>query len=217
MTACRRFDEAWQERFDTRANRFDFPGDQPAWSGHLAACPTCRALDRRYRVLARALAACSPSPAMPDLTDRILAEWHRPRVPRRALLAVGGLAAAAALLLALALPRGVAPPPDPHPAPTQHVRARPVAEAVVDASTASIELARAASEPAGRLGQELFARLQPEAPPAPPTITPVEPAAVVQAVGRRLDLNVRPIARSAARAFDFLVPSLARVTLPRGA
>lgn len=217
MTACRRFDEAWQERFDARDDRFDLPGDQPAWSGHLAACATCRELDRRYRVLARALAACSPAPATPDLADRVLAEWRRPGVPRRALIAAGGLAAAASLLLALALPRGADPRPDPHPAPPRLVRARPVAEAVVDASTASIELARAASEPAGRLGQELFSRLQPEAPPAPPTIAPVEPAAVVQAVGRRLDLNVRPIARSAARAFDFLVPTLARVSPPRGA
>ncbi|GIW88970.1 MAG: hypothetical protein KatS3mg108_3294 [Isosphaeraceae bacterium] len=209
MTACRRFELAWQQRFDDQSFHSAPPGDHPDWSGHLAVCPSCRSLDQRFRLLERALAARPPQePVAPSLSLDLEQPSRRLTPASSRLSRLTPVAAAAALLTAVftnPLPSGRPTPPVPTPP------LRPIPETVADASSASWELARLASENASRLGLDLLTALRPVAPPSP-TPPPLEPAHLVEAVSRGLDQSVRPLARTAIRAFDFLVPSPARIT-----
>lgn len=192
----------------------------------------------------RILAAAEPETAtIPAATER---PWPMNREGWRA---IAGLAATVliAASLALLLPRfartdRTAPHPPvlaDHPADrtaTPGVAPRPAKEhspsinrALADATSATWDLARSASEPAARLGREVLADDDDERASRPgsaapmtsahraeglaslsvpvPSLEPLAPdaAAVLQQVGDRLSAGVRPLSSTARQAFGFLL------------
>src|SRR3954468_13437454 len=141
---CRDFERMWNERLDDRSDAS--PEADRALEAHAASCPSCRSLDRRYRVLRRAIAALGPPPAPPaDFAARCLDQWERSRSTGASRTIwfrppVRWAAAAALLVMAglgarswLSRPDPAAPPiaqqaPVVPPAPT-----RPLADALAAA------------------------------------------------------------------------------------
>jgi hypothetical protein len=226
---------------------------------HAQGCTRCRQARARYETLRRALRAwvSTPRPATtvsPTLIERILAEQAAGSIRRasrwRAALPLGAAAAAVACLIVLVLaplprrPQGALPGGDRAGAagPASASAARPsnraadsriLSSALADATAATWDLARTTSEPAARLGRQVFERAtQPENPsraaasaadPAGPSysgldsFTAVLPvvsqsppgSALLQQMGDGLSAGVRPLSSNARQAFGFLrIPSL---------
>jgi hypothetical protein len=250
---CHDFQRKWDELLDSETpTRPPLTDWEDALREHAAGCDACRQLAARYHVLRHALRAWAHAPRpSADLSDRILAAASAPRgsawaaggTPARArrpwrLLAS---AAAAAIAAALVLPalHGLIEsqrPGRPLTAPnaelhsvasreTGHHDYADLERALAEATSATWDLARSASEPAARISRDMLdatiqtqdalpdqglspveagpavavARLIPQAPDAETT------SAVLQQVGDHLAAGVRPLSSTARHAFGFLL------------
>ncbi len=250
---CRDFQRICDELLDADAHgENEHQRDDAArLAAHAAECPACRAIEARYQLLEQAIRAWRQPPApSPAFVDRILAAARsepaiipapagRPwPMNRDGLRIVAGLAATVlvGVSVALLLPRlarndrteshppvverTVTPPRMPSPS---------INRALADATSATWDLARSASEPAARLGREVLdaneddgaARTAAAATTARaqhaeglaslnvpvPSLEPLAPdaSAVLQQVGDQISAGVRPISSTARQAFGFLL------------
>jgi hypothetical protein len=233
---------------------------------HAAGCPFCGQVDARYQVLRRAIRAWASPPApAAGLADRILAEIQAPtpsvwpiygeaRRDRKWPI-IAGLAAmaATAAALAIALPHlnrtmdrtqrnGTArvlhiTHADRGRDAETNVDARALNMALSEATAATWDLARSASEPAARLSRQV---LDAATGPERSTILPVSftgsgsvdttvsvpsldslapdtaaAGAMLQQVGDRFTDGVRPLSDTARHAFGFLLgTALAKPEVP---
>jgi hypothetical protein len=209
---CSQFERLWNECLDAR--EAVSPPRLRALEEHAGRCPSCRALAAGYQLLERALRSWGPGPSPPNgFAERVL----QAREPEPVI--VGRLrwrwAAAAALLVAVLVglrlaghPRGPGNPPDPIAGrgAARPDAPRPLADALADATLATLDLARETSAPAARIGRQVLASAA--VSPGPPLSipAPIEPAAdVLQSVGDGVNQGVRPVAGSARHAFRFLL------------
>jgi hypothetical protein len=251
---CHEFERMWNELLDAGAVA---PTDRErVLLEHGTACDTCRHVAKHYELLRRALREWGPPPEpSPGLADRILAEiqstnppacasdrsvWRR--LPRkRVLLSVAAAGVAACLVLFFAIDRwrpnwppaganvSAVGPGQPAslgskaglPAPP------PLNAALADATDATWDLARSASEPAARISRQVIdvaAGLEPgAAQPAAdgvsdPRAVPVSAArlgslaldsatatAVLEHFSAGLATGVQPLSSTARHAFGFLL------------
>ncbi|HEV3165495.1 MAG TPA: hypothetical protein VGZ22_15820 [Isosphaeraceae bacterium] len=219
---CRDFERMWNAVLDAPDGAA--PAIEQSLEAHAAACPACRAVAARYQTLRQALRAWSTPPApAADFADRFVASTERLARPStiRWTIPKGGLvrwSAAAALLLAglLTLRLGLSGNGRPSlPVARSHSHSsRPLTAALADATLATWDLARSASEPAARVGTEVLGTevLGAAAEPAgsPGLALPVAGAStsdVLHNLGDRINSGVRPISGSARHAFGFLLPT----------
>jgi hypothetical protein len=232
---------------------------------HAAECPACGGLAARYQLLRRALQAWDPPPAAPRyLADRILAATRIPQARpwvggsgpgrwlRRIGLPLAAVAAAAAAVLIVVTSRNATDQPRPHgPALVAGVRsgsprpavgtsagsvdAPPLEQALAEATEATWDLARSASEPAARISRQVLdaaTQVEPQSagpvgtssgdpgadPGSPsrpvavsvPSFGPLAPdpaaaSAVLKQVGDSLASGFRPLSTTARHAFGFLL------------
>jgi hypothetical protein len=225
---------------------------------HAAGCPSCGQVSARYLALRRAMQAWAPPPApSAGLGDRILAEMQTPTpsawsihgaVRRKSLgrLTMATIAATAAAL-AIALPllnRAMDRTPRNGPLTVRHItdvdpghdaetiaEARALNMALSDATAATWDLARSASEPAARISRQVLdAATGPDPSQARavwvtgsgsvPSLDSLAPdttaaGAMLQQVGDRLATGVRPLSDTARHAFGFLLgTALAKPDVP---
>jgi hypothetical protein len=156
---------------------------EPRLLAHAVECPACRPIAARYQTLRHAIRAWRQPPAPPaDLLERVLSTRAEPisihegrgaepspggwPTRRQLVLLVAGLAAAVlvAVDLSLALHR-IARQPDANPnevaAELQSVSKPAMASpalnrALAEATSATWDLARSASEPAARIGRDVL-------------------------------------------------------------
>ncbi len=224
---------------------------------HAAGCPACGQVSARYQALRRAIQGWGPPPAPPTgLTDRILAEIQAPtpsawpiygdvkrkHLGRLARATIAALAASAATI-AIGLPvlnRAMDRTPKNGPPAVLHITdidtghdsatiadARALNMALAEATAATWDLARSASEPAARISRQVLdAATGPDGSPAQPawvtgsgsgaatvsvpsldSLAPDAAAAgaMLQQVGDRLTNGVRPLSDTARHAFGFLL------------
>ncbi len=242
---CREFERLWNELTDVTSSLAS--GEQAASAyqdkrallEHAAGCPTCRRTAAGYQVLDRAIRAWGQPPAPPaGLADRIVAAAVAPlaaprptnRNPRLAGSRRLLIAAAASILAVVTVGvisrmtfdrgrdkvrvaaeiRGVGTGPSEGPK---------LNEALAQATEATWDLARSASEPAARLSRQILdAATQPSAEPdsggsasvSVPSLDSFAPdsaaaVATIQQVGDRLASGVRPLSSTARQAFGFLL------------
>jgi hypothetical protein len=228
---CRDFDQVWNQLLDARRRDADRIAREQSLREHADACPSCRVRHLQFETLRQALEAWSarpearPSPSA-DLTDRIVAAATRPelriappapRSVRHRLVAFAlASAAAAAVLLATVGLRLRPEPAGPTPEVGRDIRRGLLSGAVNDATAASWQLARLASEPAARLGKEMIeVSFQPgdgsfrkagfPSSSDLPTLDPDSFSPVLlNQMGDILAAGVRPLSSSARQAFGFL-------------
>lgn len=230
---CHDFHSAWNELLDARDTAADrgLEGRLRDALAHSRGCARCRRAQTGYGALRQALASWSAGPISPpaDLADRVLAALSSRAVPPagvarpapwRAIGLAGAAAAAAGIVLAIAPgfdrdgPGPKAAPPVPS---SRRPEARGLDDSLAEATAATWDLARCASEPAARLGRGVLgivvrAGSPPEAGP-PVTLRSVfrgpigsPPASsLVQGLGERVSAGVRPLSSTARRAFSFLL------------
>jgi hypothetical protein len=211
---CREFERLWQETLDGPAG-FDGARDR-CLAAHAARCVGCLEAGRRYETLRQALLAWSPAAPPAGFADRVLAAGagrtlrRVNRLPR--VESWVGYAAAAVLVIAAGLALGArhappAPPARSH-APVS-TRPRPLTDALAEATSATLDLARAASAPAARTGQRVLLTATPADLPtasAADLVPEPDPASgAFQEVGHRVNAGVRPLSGSARSAFGFLL------------
>jgi anti-sigma factor RsiW len=193
---CDNFERLWHDRLDARGAAS--PAAERALDDHAAACPHCAAVAARMRTLAAALQGWGPPPSAPaGFASRVLAayEAERRRVVRFPARSWRWVAAAAVLAAGTA-------------ALTWVVRPRASREdgGLAEATLATIDLARATSAPAARLGRQVLTSVAPGEGPALMLPTALEPPAdVLQSVGEGVNQGVRPLSGSARHAFGFLL------------
>jgi hypothetical protein len=215
---CRETERLWNELLDARdAAR---PELEAALEAHAADCAACASIAARYQSLRRALAAWEPATAPAGFAARVVraAEQVGPTrgvIPFRRASAIprGAWLSAAAVLVASAVVLWTVPlekrdrladAPTPPPA----AAGLDFSGALADATSATLELARDASGPAGRLGRDVLASAGlPSASPPSPEVAAVPSAQVLRSVGDRVGAGVRPLSGSALHAFGFLLPS----------
>ena len=214
MIECGDFERLWNQRLDERGGAAREL--EAVLEAHAAGCARCRSLGARYHTLDQAIRALGPPPVVPaGLVDRVLSQ---PRLPNRwTLRRLARLAAAAAILVAVVLGSrswkadegaGVSP----STAEVRSIDPRDVSEALAEASSATLVLAREASTPAARLGGQVF---QTDAGGETPTITlrVPDPAGLISGgalwlrVGERVESGFRPLSGTARHAFGFLLDS----------
>jgi hypothetical protein len=250
---CHDFRRKWNELLDAEtAAGPTVAGSEDALRQHAAGCDACRQLAARYHVLRHALRAWvgAPRPSA-DLADRILAAASAPsgsawavrdaaareRMPWRLVASVVAAAIIVSMVLPV-IPRRVRSQRPDHPPGSQNAVLHSVASpetgrsdladlqrALAEATSATWDLARSASEPAARISRDMLdATIQPEevhseaqlgraevglAAPIPIVIPPAPGAAtasaVLQQVGDHLAAGVRPLSRTARHAFGFLL------------
>ena len=209
---CRDFDLLWQELFDGRASA---PALERTLDEHAASCAVCRAAASRYQTLRYALRNWGPVPAAPaNLVKRILAGYEAeradPRIYRFPTLARWVAAAAVLVAATLALLPSVRPPgkvPAPAGPAEPRVAARSLGDALSDATSATLDLARVTSAPAARVGRRVLDATEVPEPSWPPAVETRPATAVLQSVGDRVGAGVRPLSGSARQAFSFLLPT----------
>jgi hypothetical protein len=216
---CRDTERLWNELLDARDE--PRPDLEAALEAHAAACPACADLSSRYGTLRQAIAAWTPPAASPEFAARVVRAtgqdgqpsdgvlpFRRPiTVPRKAWLsAAAAIVAAGVGLWAVPLGRNDKLADAPTPPPV----ALSLSDALADATSATLELARDASAPAGRVGRAVLASatLPSAAPPAPEVEVAVGASSeMIQSVGGRVGAGVGPLSGSAQHAFGFLLPS----------
>jgi len=220
---CRDFGRLRDETLDAREEMP--PGLDPDFEAHAAVCPSCRTAAAGYQLLAQAMASLPPPPPASDESMARLRALRvpdaRPSMVRRHRTALTRLASAASILamawLGFAASRGPARPGAgplvvatptalvAHPSP----RTRPLEAALADATSATLDLALAASAPAARIGREALALQGTGPPPAGVGDGPDTPEAgaarLLEGFGERVNARVRPISGSARHAFSFLL------------
>jgi hypothetical protein len=209
---CHDFERRWQTWLDTRDGAPN--PDRAAWADHLACCARCRATDRRYTILNKALRSRTTTLEVPPLLTerlvRVLAAESRTaprrlRAARPAALWIAG-AAAASLALVVTLRPGSRPPVQrPGEAPPAPRAA--FTDWVADAADATIDLARATSTPAARLGRTLFVARREATDDAAPPARPAAPGRLIRRLGGRVQSTVRPLSDGAIRLLDDLIPA----------
>jgi hypothetical protein len=221
MTDCRDFEKLWAERLDERERAA--PDLVARLETHAASCARCQALGARFQALAQAIRALGPVPTVSEVfPDRVLAEMENARWWPR-LLPIMPVAAAAVLVVALTIgvrvwwtsrPAAVVPPLQA--ARVQAIDARDLTSALVDATSATWQLAQEASAPAARLGRQVLEASTSEDPPLSLSLPSGVTADLVpgveswQAVGERMNAGLRPLSGTARQAFGFLLgPSAA--------
>lgn len=214
MIECGDFERLWNQRLDERGGASREL--ESALDAHAAGCARCRSLGARYHTLAQAIRALGPPPVVPaGFVTRVLSQ---PRQPNRWILRrLGPLAAAAAVLVAAVLgsrswKAGDGAGRSPPAVAVRSIDPREVSEAVAEASSATLVLAREASAPAARLGRQVF---QTDAAGETPTISlrVPDPAGLISGgvlwlrVGERVESGFRPLSGTARHAFGFLLDS----------
>lgn len=249
---CREYRRRWNELMDAEAAAGDaaLRGSEAALLAHAAECPACRTVAAGYQALRQALPAWRRPPSPPaglvrrvlsvpdDLTPGTAASSARRRRlvwsgPRVAIESVAGLVAIVVLAasLTMLLPRTKrAPDAGPLPIVTRelHSVAGPPAldRALAEATSATWDLARSASEPAARIGREIL-EASADVDEAPAGLTLAVPgldglgseegaSAVLEEVGDRLSSGMRPLSSTARHAFGFLLPPTRATTRPAG-
>ncbi len=208
---CHDTEHLWNERLDARGD--DPEGLASALDAHAEACPACAEAGVRYRRLQAAIEGLVPLVVAggPGLVDRLRQVQESNRRSVLPIARSAWLSAAAALLVAglIGLRAGtsvVRPPAQPAPsAPT-----RSLADALADATTATIDLARETSAPAGRVGRVVLASTTIGDGESPlmlrvPSVVPT--ADILRSVGGRVGAGVKPLSGSARGAFGFLLRS----------
>ncbi|MEO6811815.1 MAG: hypothetical protein ABI353_22125 [Isosphaeraceae bacterium] len=210
---CKNYEHLWNLRLD--AGSASDPTLDRALDEHAEVCAPCRLIAQRYRVLQRALSTLG-SPVSPSLefADRVLAAQDgletapRPiRLVRSPIRWAAAAAVAASLLAAVALTARVEPQNNERPALPQPpvLASRSLDEALAEATSATLALARATTDPAGRVGRRMLdAATVPDAVPALPTNLATSPE-VLRTVGGRVGSGVRPLSGTARQAFSFLL------------
>ena len=217
---CRDFERLWNERLDGSATA----GLEASLAEHAAGCPGCGAIGPGFQSLDQALRHWGPPPSPPpEFADRFLARsdlsatgstlrFVAPRGARRWAIA------AALLALAWAGSRAIGPGPKPGPERIAAVEVDdppPFDRALVQATSATWELARLASGPAARIGREVLDATAADlgastALPSPASASNASTPEVWRQVGDRLGAGVEPFEGSARGAFGFLLgPALA--------
>ena len=220
---------------------------------HAAECAACGKVGARYQLLRRAIRAWGPAPSpSAGLADRILAEIEAPRktgwpvygvVQPRPIWPIITAIAAAAVVLAIALPtlnrslervQRNGPTVTLHNTPLDPKRGsatiigdrRALNVALAEATAATWDLARSASEPAARISREVLDaatrsdqtpdELTSNSGPGPVRATVSVPSldslvpdtaagAMLQQVGDHFTHGVRPLSDTARHAFGFLL------------
>jgi anti-sigma factor RsiW len=216
---CRDTERLWNELLDARG--LPRPAIEAAIAAHAASCPACARLGARYRTLDLAITAQASSPvaaASPDFLERLrLARIDEPEVPavlplhRLRLPGRPAWLATAAAIVIVGLIGGrtgwFAGREAIRPEPT--FPRRSITSALVDVTSATLELARETSAPAGRVGRLVLASAElTTAEPPPPFEVPIVPTSAVlqlQSVGDRVEAGVVPLSDSARQAFGFLL------------
>jgi hypothetical protein len=214
---CRDTERLWNELLDARG--LPRPAIEAAIAEHASACPACARLGARYRTLDRAIAARAPAAvASPDFLERLrLAQVDEPAEPavlpfhRLRLSGRTAWLSTAAAIIIVGLIGGragwFAGREAIQPEPT--FPRRSITSALVDVTSATLELARETSAPAGRVGRVVLASA--ELTTAEPPLTfevPIVPTSAVlqlQSVGDRVEAGVVPLSDSARQAFGFLL------------
>jgi hypothetical protein len=235
---------------------------EEALLAHASSCPECRELAAQWRALRHAIRAWRQPPVPPaGLADRILAESRLPQSfqwklvtadESMHLIRMASILVAAAVLVALLLPmislslRGNRPvnPRDVAARSTEtnlhavsdsarHPDGRhQLDRALAEATSATWDLARSASEPAARISRDVLdattrsedvasertsdrplATGEPSDVGAAGLTVPVpsldqlapDASAVLQQVGNHLSAGVRPLSDTARHAFGFLI------------
>ncbi len=228
-------------------------GRERALLEHAASCRACGQIALRYQMLGRALRTWGPPPDAPaGLADRILAAVAEQTLPRSRLATgttrarrfwrVGLPMAAAAAAIAAAITVGllsrlvIEPARRMQPGPLAATIPAPIRDldgaggqmlntALADATDATWDLARSASEPAARISRQVFdAAISLEGTPAQPRIgggavpesvtglsldalayDSAAAVATLQQVGDHLASGVKPLSSTARQAFGFLL------------
>jgi hypothetical protein len=213
MIDCRNFERLWNQRLDDRGAA---PREiELALETHSAVCSRCRSIGARYHTLEQAICSYDTQSIVPaGFAQRILERSVPPR--RRTLRPFSAVAAAATVLAAVILGVQMWNPrvPDDTPAPNVAVRSidpRDVSEALAEASSATLVLAREASAPAARLGRQVFeSEASSQTTPAiglrvPDTTDWIPTGLNWQLVGERVGAGFRPLSGTARHAFGFLL------------
>ncbi len=203
---CHDFLEGWNARIDDPGSFAIERAD--ALDAHSKSCEPCRRLSSGFRLVA----LVTPPPSVPEgLSERILTAWSASeRLDRRNWFpgrwaGVAGFAAAAALLLAIFTPWAPRVGRDADVSVMQTPKARHLGSALARATSATLDLAREASAPAARLGQNLYVASLPTEIAWPVGIEPSSATSeLFQSMSRRVNSSVRPLSGSARRAFSFL-------------
>jgi hypothetical protein len=222
---------------------------------HAGQCAACQQLAARYQILRRALGAWDSRPvAPPHLAERILASVAgatvpRPQARRRWQLVAAWISVAAACLLVLPVFRFLiavrewrdrANPPVKSAGPAVELHSvggssegrladsRVLKTAFAEATSATLDLARFASEPAARISRQVLDAASisdagageasndgraGQSSVTMPILSSLAPdpraaGAMLQDVGDRLASGVAPLSRTARHAFGFLFGSV---------
>jgi hypothetical protein len=208
---CRDFDRLCNDAIDARDGESSML--ERVLERHAAECPSCRAIAERYQTLRQAIRALGPPPLPPaNFAARLLEQ--RGVVPMdgasraRRVGVWSGMAAAAALLVAGLLAfRGLPSGRPPAVPAAPDLAARPLTDALADATSATLDLARSASGPAARIGGEVLRTASTaEGPSALPAMALSGPSSeMLQRMGDRINAGVRPLSGTARQAFGFLL------------
>lgn len=232
---CREFEQYWNDWVD-QFHRFPHNLDS-SLAQHAAICPDCRARAEAYLKLSQAFAGWNeaPRPRVPQsLTDRITVSCLQPPAspasPHLTLTPAPpsrtrwwwGWAAAAALLATTWLgyrlssfpqARPVIEPPvfssvKPAKPEAPLVESPPrITLALAEATSASLELAKATSAPAARVGRRVLTSTSTSAVRTElvPRVSLGSASRALQTVGDELDAGVEPLSGTARQAFGFLL------------
>ncbi len=214
---CRQSERLWNELLDARDE--PRPDLESVLEAHAAECSACAAIAARYQTLRRAIAVREPVAVPADFASQVVRASKVGR-PSGGILAIRRPLAnsrafwlsAAAVLVASAVvfwtvPLGKRDDLADAPTPPPAAAGLDFSDALADATSATLALARDASAPAGRLGRDVLAGGLPSASPPWPEGAAVPSADVLRSVGDRVGAGVRPLSGSALRAFGFLLPS----------
>lgn len=206
---CQEFEYVWDVVLDAWG-AIEPVDPARALDAHAASCSACRAIHARNLLLLQAIRSLGPPAAVPDgFADRVLAAA---RAPAPKVLSIGArvvrLAAAAAVLAALVVGARAWSTRRAAPVETaQSFESEDLSEALVAATSATLDLAREASAPAARVGRQVLVAAElPETRSMFGYSDSVLPtAALWQTVGDRVNAGAGPLGGSARHAFGFLL------------
>lgn len=202
---CREVEEAIQGAWD-RGAPTPLEG---ALEAHCRSCPTCEAWLARGRGWGAVLAGLRPVQVPTDWSEKVLAAWAAEQArPRPRFHWQHGLAWAAAVLVAASLVLwGFRARRDAVPAPPALAERAELTRSIREATSATLDLARAASEPAARVGIKfLAAATRPIAPGTSGTDSP--PRTARPGVSEQVGRGIEPISSPVQKAFQFLLPPM---------